>query len=223
MLFRSYAWADEPRCQAAVVVTGDDVEVIAAQAELLAHSYWDARADFAFVGPTASLGGALDRALAVGAARPYLISDSGDNPTAGGAGDVSWTLGELLARPDLADGSRTVVFASIFDPDAVAAAAAAGRGATVSLLVGGRVDAGPRGPVRLIGTVTAVVDGDPVAGRQVVIRAGSVHAIITERRKPFHELRDFQMLGLEPSAADVVIGGGTPAPAAPAPARPASC
>ena len=204
-LWVGYAWADEPRCQAAVVVTGDDAELIAAQAEILARSYWDARADFAFVGPTASLGEALDRALAVGAARPYLISDSGDNPTAGGAGDVSWTLGELLARPDLADGSRTVVFASIFDPVAVATAATAGVGATVSLLVGGRVDAGPRGPVRLIGTVAAVVDGDPIAGRQVVIRVGSVHAIITERRKPFHELRDFEVLGLEPSAADVVI------------------
>ena len=28
---------------------------------------------------------------------PTLISDSGDNPTAGGTGDVSWTLGELIA------------------------------------------------------------------------------------------------------------------------------
>lgn len=204
-LWVGYAWADEPRCQAAVVVTGDDRVVIAEQAELLARGYWEARDGFVFVGPTATLGEALDRALAPGAARPYLISDSGDNPTAGGAGDVSWTLGELLARPDLADGSRTVIFASIFDPAAVAEAAAAGVGATVSLRVGGRVDPGPRGPVPITGTVASVVEGDPVAGTQIVIRAGSVHAIITERRKPFHELRDFRMLGLEPSAADVVI------------------
>ena len=204
-LWVGYAWADEPRCQAAVVVTGDDPALIADQAESLARGYWEARDGFVFVGPTASLGEALDRALAPDAARPYLISDSGDNPTAGGAGDVSWTLGELLARPDLAESSRSLIFASIFDPAAVAEAVSAGVGATVSLLVGGRVDPGPRGPVRITGTVTSVVDGDPVAGTQVVIRAGSVHAIITERRKPFHELRDFRMLGLEPSAADVVI------------------
>ncbi|BDZ38513.1 M81 family metallopeptidase [Microbacterium suwonense] len=81
-----YAWADEPRCQAYVVVTGDDRELIAQEAERIARRFWEARADFVFVAPTATLDGALDRALAPGAARPYLISDSGDNPTAGGAG-----------------------------------------------------------------------------------------------------------------------------------------
>lgn len=55
-----YAWADEPRCQAAVVVTGDDREVVAREAEDLARRYWDARADFRFVGPTATLHEALD-------------------------------------------------------------------------------------------------------------------------------------------------------------------
>ncbi|WEG07424.1 M81 family metallopeptidase [Microbacterium horticulturae] len=200
-----YAWADEPRCQAAVVVTGDDHAVIAREAERLARLYWDARDDFAFVGPTASLSDALDRALAPGAARPYLISDSGDNPTAGGAGDVSWTLGALLERADLRDGSRTVIHASEFDAAAVAQAVAAGIGGTVTVDVGGRVDPGPRGPVRITAEVFSITDGDPAAGTQVVLRAGSVHAIVTERRKPFHHLDDFRMLGLDPEAADVVI------------------
>ncbi|WP_297110215.1 M81 family metallopeptidase [Tessaracoccus sp.] len=200
-----YAWADEPRCQAVVVVTGDDREVIAREAESLARRYWDAREDFQFVGPTASLHEALDLALAPGATRPYVISDSGDNPTAGGAGDVSWTLGELLEREDLREPGRVVIHASIFDEAAVAGAAAAGVGATVTLEVGGRVDPGPRGPVTLTGEVFSVTEGDPTAGTQVVVRAGSVHAIVTERRKPFHELQDFRMLDLEPTAADVVI------------------
>lgn len=200
-----YAWADEPRCQAAVVVTGDDRDVIAHEAEDLARRYWDARADFQFVGPTATLHEALDRALAAGAARPYVISDSGDNPTAGGAGDVSWTLGELLVREDLREPTRTVIHASIFDAEAVACAVAAGVGAEVTLEVGGRVDPGPRGPVRITGEVLSVAEGDPVAGTQVVIRAGAVHAVVTERRKPFHELNDFRVLGLEPNEADVVL------------------
>ena len=200
-----YAWADEPRCHATVIVTGDDRAVIAREAERLGRRYWDARADFAFVGPTASLDGALDEALADGAPRPYVISDSGDNPTAGGAGDVSWTLGHLLERADLADPARTVLVASVFDPEAVRTAQSAGVGATVTLQVGGRVDAGPRGPVELTGEVFSVTEGDPVAGTQVVVRAGAVHAIVTARRKPFHHLDDFRMLGLDPEAADIVI------------------
>lgn len=200
-----YAWADEPRNMAIVMVTGDDRAVIAREAERLARQYWDARADFVFVGPTAGLDEALDRALAPGAARPYVISDSGDNPTAGGAGDVSWTLGELLARPELAEPELVVVHASVFDPAAVAQVVAAGVGATATLEVGGRVDPGPRGPVALSGEVFSITEGDPDAGTQVVIRSGSVHAIITERRKPFHHLDDFRMLGLDPESADIVI------------------
>lgn len=204
-LWVGYAWADEPRCQAAVVVTGDDPRLIAERAEQLARRYWQARAAFVFVGPTAGFAAALDRALAPGAARPYLISDSGDNPTAGGAGDVSWSLAELLARPDLADGSRTVIHASIFDPAAVVRAEEAGVGATVTVQLGGRVDAGPSGPVTVTAEVFSVTHGDPVAGTQVVLRAGSVHAIVTERRKPFHLLADFTQLGLDPATADLVV------------------
>ncbi|MCE4024988.1 M81 family metallopeptidase [Microbacterium sp. Au-Mic1] len=200
-----YAWADEPRNMAIVMVTGDDRDVIAREAERLARHYWDARADFVFVGPAATLGDALDLALAPEASRPYVISDSGDNPTAGGAGDVSWTLGELLARPELAEPGRVVVHASVFDAAAVAEAVEAGVGATVTLEVGGRVDPGPRGPVPLTGEVFSITEGDPEAGMQVVIRSGSVHAIITERRKPFHHLDDFRMLGLDPESADIVI------------------
>ncbi len=204
-LWVGYAWADEPRCQAAVVVTGDDQRTITYETERLARLYWDARDDFVFVGPTASLDEALERALAEGASRPFVISDSGDNPTAGGAGDVSWTLGELLEHPDLRDSGRCVIHASIFDAEAVAKAVEAGVGATVTLEVGGRIDANACGPVTMTGEVYSLTDGDSHAGTQAVIRSGSVHAIVTERRKPFHKLQDFRTLGLEPTMADVVV------------------
>lgn len=200
-----YAWADEPRCQAYVVVTGDDREVIAEHAERMARMFWDAREDFVFVAETGSLDEAVAKALAPDARHPYVISDSGDNPTAGGAGDVTWTLAQLLARPELTDGSRTTLVASIFDRDAVAHAASAGVGATVTLTAGARVDDGPHGPVEITGTVFSITGGDPDAGTQVVIDVGGLHAIITERRKPFHHLSDFRMLGLEPTTADIVV------------------
>ncbi len=200
-----YAWADEPRCMAYVVVTGDDEEAVRAGSAELGQDFWDVRSDFVFVGPVDSLDGALDTALAPGAARPYVISDSGDNPTAGGAGDVSWTLARLLERGDLAQEGRVVIHASVFDATAVAKASDAGVGAEVDLMVGANVDAGPEGPARLRGVVHSIVDGDADAGRQVVVRAGSVFSIVTERRKPFHHLDDFRMLELDPEAADIVI------------------
>src|SRR5258706_7045285 len=50
-----YAWADEPRNHAVVMVTGDDKEKVTHTAGQLAHSFWDARKAFEFVAPTGSL------------------------------------------------------------------------------------------------------------------------------------------------------------------------
>lgn len=195
-----YAWADEPRCHAAVVVTGDDRAVIAEHAQALALAYWDARADFAFVAPTGSIEECLARAAA-SSRRPFFISDSGDNPTAGGAGDVSYALGRLLAAPPGAD----VIYASIVDPAAVAAAFGIGAGGSVAVDAGGKIDAGPSGPVRLSGTVRTLLRDDPVGGDIAVITVGRVDVILTSRRKPYHHISDFTALGLDPFAADIVI------------------
>jgi microcystin degradation protein MlrC len=190
-----YAWADEPRCQAAVVVTGDDQALVQGTASSLAAEYWRVRDDFAFVAPTGTLAECVAQGLA-SRARPFFISDSGDNPTAGGAGDVSWTLGKLLEYPSL-----SAIYASIVDPAAVAAARAGG---SVDVLVGGKIDPGPSGPVRVTGTVRTVRQ-DPVGGTIVVVQAGGVHVIITERRKPYHLVRDFTDLGLDPAKVDLTV------------------
>src|SRR5690606_33373280 len=82
-----YAWADEPRNHAVVMVTGDDQEAVTAEAENLAKSFWAVRDEFEFIAPVATLKESLDKAVA-SEKRPFIISDMGDNPTAGGAGDV---------------------------------------------------------------------------------------------------------------------------------------
>ena len=92
-----YAWADEPRNHAVVMVTGDNKEAVSSNAEILAKAFWDVRHEFAFVAPTADLETSLSYALKSDK-KPYIISDMGDNPTAGGAGDVTWTLRELLKK-----------------------------------------------------------------------------------------------------------------------------
>lgn len=138
-------------------------------------------------------------------ARPFLISDSGDNPTAGGAGDVTWTLARLLEEPAVRTGELDVIYASIPDPEAALAAAAAGAGSPVAVTVGARVDARHHGPVLLQGTVEHVSTTDPVAGTVVVIAVGGLRVIVTERRKPYHAKRDFEHAGLDPEQADVVV------------------
>jgi microcystin degradation protein MlrC len=57
-----YAWADEPRNRAAVVVTGWDEAAVAAGAERLARLFWASVEDFKFVAPSGSFAECLDAA-----------------------------------------------------------------------------------------------------------------------------------------------------------------
>jgi microcystin degradation protein MlrC len=200
-----YPWADEPRNHAVVMVTGDDKKKVTRTAEQLAKSFWDARKDFTFVAPTGSLEECFAKALSY-KTRPFFISDSGDNPTAGGAGDVTWTLKEILARPEFKSSQGpSLIYASIPGPDLVKKVIAAGVGAHVEGYAGAAVDARYAPPLLISGTVESIVSGDSNAETEVVVKTGSVHIIVTAKRKPYHKEADFTRLGLYPRKTDIVV------------------
>ena len=198
-----YAWADEPRCGAAVVVTGIDADVIVREARSVAERYWNARSDFTFSVPAGDADWCIATGLAA-TARPYFISDSGDNPTAGGAGDVAYMLERLLAHPDIAAGRATAIWASVVDPAAVARCVAGAEGAAVEVAVGGAFGSQQR-KVILRGKVGRILRDDPVGGDIAVVTSGGVRAILTTRRKPYHFVRDLQAVGLDPARHDLTV------------------
>ena len=200
-----YAWADEPRNHAVVMVTGDDRATVTQTAERLALAFWNVRSAFGFVAPTATLAQCVEKAIA-SKKHPFFISDTGDNPTAGGAGDVTWTLTQLLARPEFrrADGP-SLIYASIPDSMLVQQAIAAGVGGRVEGRAGAVVDARFAPPVPLSGAVESIVSGDKDAEVEVVVKTGSVHVIVTKKRKPYHKEADFTRLGLNPRQTDIVV------------------
>ncbi|KAL6882278.1 hypothetical protein HDV57DRAFT_54438 [Trichoderma longibrachiatum] len=203
-----YAWADEPRNRAAIVVTGWDEKAVSQGAKKLARLFWDARADFKFVAPTGSFTKCLDAAVKSSSQeRPYFISDSGDNPTAGGSGDVTWGLTRLLERPEFKspESGYTVIYASVPGPKAIETAVAAGVGATVTVTAGADVDDIHAPPLAMTGRVHSIKHGDRDAVTEVVLQVGSVYAILTKFRKPYHKERDFTELKLNPRTADIVI------------------
>jgi microcystin degradation protein MlrC len=152
--------------------------------------------------------GDADWCIATGLAsreRPFFISDSGDNPTAGGAGDVAFMLERLLAHPELASGRATAIWASVVDPSAVARCIDASEGAAVDLRVGGAFGSTQGARVALRGTVERIAYGDPVGGDIAVVASGGLRAVLTSRRKPFHFIRDFTQLGLAPAECDLTV------------------
>jgi microcystin degradation protein MlrC len=200
-----YAWADEPRNHAVVMVTGDDKKKVSATAEELAQSFWNVRSEFVFVAPTAPLTECLDKAIASNK-HPYIISDMGDNPTAGGAGDVTWTIKEILARPEFSsENGPSLIYASIPGPDFVEKAIEVGVGGNIEAHAGADVDDRFAPPIKLSGTVEAIEHGDKHAETEVVVKVGSVHVIVTKKRKPYHNEHDFTNLGLNPRESDIVV------------------
>ncbi len=200
-----YAWADEPRNRGVVMAYGDDKKAVTEAAEELARSFWDVREAFEFVAPVASLDECLDKAIAF-EGKPFIISDMGDNPTAGGAGDVTWTLAEILKRKEFQKkNGTTLIYASIPGPEMVAKAVEAGIGKKVSANVGAIVDSRYAPPLKLTGIVEAIKHGDRHAETEVVVRVGNIDVIVTQKRKPYHHETDFTQLGLYPRETDIVV------------------
>ena len=200
-----YAWADEPRNHGVVMVTGDDQQAVTEGAEKLANKFWEVRKEFQFVAPTTTLKSALEKAM-ISTKKPFIISDMGDNPTAGGAGDVTHTLKYLLENKRLNEGeSLEVIYASIPGPEFVENALKSGVGSVVMGNVGAIVDNRFSGPILLKGEVTAIKTGDENAEVEVVVKTGNLNIIVTKKRKPYHYEKDFTDLNLDPRSADIVI------------------
>ncbi|MDE2383531.1 MAG: M81 family metallopeptidase [Alphaproteobacteria bacterium] len=127
-----FAWNDRPWTAATVFAMAEsDAALAKAQALDLARRMWARRAEFTLRMETAEVDEGLARAAA-SPAKPVLVSDSGDNTTAGAAGDLTHVLQAAMSRAPNAD----IVVAGITAPETVARLLAAGPGKTVEIELG---------------------------------------------------------------------------------------
>jgi microcystin degradation protein MlrC len=197
-LMVGYVWADEPRATAAAIMTGTDADVLAEQAAKLALAYWQAREQFSFGCVTGSTEECVRMAIA-SPTHPVILADSGDNPTGGGVGDRGDMLAELIRQ-----GAQGVIVAGITDQPATDAAFAAGIGATLQLTIGATLDpAGGKASAQFV--VTRLVDDPASVAKQALLQTGDITVVVADRRRPYHNLADFALLGLNPATANIVV------------------
>jgi microcystin degradation protein MlrC len=212
-LMNGHCWADVPDIGvAAVVVTDDNAALAQAEANRLAGLFWERRAGFDF-GTEAY---PVDEAVAAAMAAPestVFLSDSGDNPGAGGTTDVTALLASLLAH-----GAANVVFASIWDRAAVDACITAGVGQEVSVSLGGKLDTRHGTPLPVTGRVRLISDGSYYRGgvhaphhlvhrgTTVVLTVDGIDIIVTAERQSYEEPAHFRSLVV--GAGDWVSGAG---------------
>ena len=203
-----YVWADEPRASASVVAIGIDPKAAHNAAAKLAQAFWDLRHQFK-CGMTA---GSIDECIRWALEsheHPVLISDSGDNPTAGGTGDITCFLERLFALR-----VSDVVYASIADQDAVGICKKAGVSAKVELSLGGKSLPAHGRPLKITGTVLTLkttpwvlFDTGPTGetNKMAVLQVEGIKIIITERRTPFLKIDSFKQLDIDPYQHKTVV------------------
>lgn len=186
------AWTDSPFTSTAALVVGEAVAANAAAREL-AEIIWAKRAEFGPEVETVPLAEAIECAARF-ASGPVFISDSGDNVTAGGAGDLTIALKGLIEA-----GVAGALVGGIADPASATAAAKAGVGTRVTLDIGGRLDRVNGRPLRC----ECVVARLSPAG--ALVSTGGVDVILAVDRRPFVAPAGFADYGIDPTAYRIVV------------------
>lgn len=194
-----YVWADEPRSAASVVVTGTSPALQAQIATELAQRYWDARRDFKFGSPTGTIEETITQAMAANT-RPVVISDSGDNPGGGGNADQTTFLKALMKA-----GAKDVLLGGMTDRPATDACYKVGVGATIPLSIGATLDPIQSQPVHVDATVKYLAKVSRAEDGEAVVVFGGITATVSARRRAYHAVEAFRLLGVEPTAFKIVV------------------
>jgi microcystin degradation protein MlrC len=203
-------WLDIPELGSAVlVVTDGDPDRAKSECARLADDVWQRRREYLpdIISVQAAVREAHDNPDGL-----YVLSDSSDSTTSGAPGDSNWVLQELVKY----DWPRPALV-TLVDPDLVAEAKRLGIGAELTAPLGGKRDQRFSRPITLTTQVAGVFDARFVMsghlarnmpidmGASAVLRKGNVHIVVTSRTGPHFAPQLFQVGGIDPFAASVLI------------------
>ncbi len=205
-----FPYADFDGCGVALAAYADTPGQADAAADAL-HAFITAReASFALAVVPAEQAVADAIRIAATASRPVVIADTQDNPGGGGHGDTTGLLAELIRQ-----GAVGAVVALINDEESAAKLHAAGQGARVSLLLGGKSD---DTPLQVTATVERLTDGrftgtgpmakgNPAAlGPTALIEvAPGIRVIVVSRKMQALDQSLLRHIGIEPAQCKILV------------------
>ncbi len=182
-LFCGFAWSDCPRNRMSITVSDDHItDVAMAKVQQIASEIWASRRDFGYGKAIAK---EPEEAVALAASletdATIMLSDTGDNITAGCAGDNA-LLAELMIQSKL----KNALVAGLADKNAVTQCWELPIGENVALDLGGTIDPSNSKRIHVEGQLIHkhIFDAEeiPTPLRIVVVRAGGVDLLINEQR-----------------------------------------
>ncbi|MBB3966082.1 M81 family metallopeptidase [Rhizobium metallidurans] len=199
-----FAWNDRPWTGAtAFAVSETSAEAARSAALELAVRIWAERSEFRLKMETAEIGAGLEMAMR-SELTPVFISDSGDNTTAGAAGDLTYVLQAALDD----DRVKDIVVAGITAPRTVERLMAAGVGADVEIILGDEHLSRPRTERRVVAHVVACGSDLDLGGLKpeqsrdepwVCVRIGEILATFHSYPVGITTPQHFQAMGISPT------------------------
>lgn len=204
--------ADFPDCGPTVVAYGATQVEADAAADAVARRVTSS--EVAFNGKVFDPDGGVREAmrLSLSASRPVVISDTQDNPGAGGDSD---TMG--MANALVRNGAERAAIGVIVDPEAAAAAHAAGEGATLALSLGAKSGIPGDVPLEASFIVEKLSDGRFVApgpfyggsrmnlGPSACLRIGGVRIVVGSRKAQMADRAMYRQVGVEPEEQAILV------------------
>lgn len=204
-----FPYADFKDCGVALAAYAETQAQADAAADAL-KSFIDAR-EASFAGAVLPADEVVAEAIRLsrGATKPVVIADTQDNPGAGGHGDTTGMLSELIRQR--AEGA---LLALINDDESATACHAAGEGATLALSLGGKSDGVP---LAVTAHVLKLTDGKfvgtgPMArgnyadlGPSALIECGGVKVIVVTRKMQALDQSLIRHVGIEPAACRIIV------------------
>lgn len=201
-VFNGQPWIDAPYMGPNFVVTHEwDTEAAADCAQKLAKAFYDVRHDFKFLVEAVDPVEAIRRAME--ADTQVFLSDSGDNTTAGAAGDNAYMINRLQEA-----GADNVLVAGIADAEACKKCYAANMGDSLTLSLGGSLDGNSEkatvtGKLIHRGDILSYTGGN--AGPSATLDCGNMTVVVTENRASLCRPDIFASIGLDYKPFKIVV------------------
>ena len=205
-----FPWADTAdNGVTAMVVTDGDKQLATEKARELAQLFWDTRKEFGFYNETREPADALvhARSSVEAGVYPVVLSDSGDNPTAGSSQDVTNFLKAILADPFLTSLNPPLCYQAFYDPALVAAAFKAGEGNVVAGTLGAAFDKEKSSPIQVKATVKKLCKAWAEAQNSdmTLLDVCGVDVVVTSKHVGCYDPEMMRALGVEPTERKVIV------------------
>lgn len=209
-LLMGFPWADTENTSAYVLsVTNGDKKLADSACLKIADYVWERRASFTFYNETHEPSIALDKSFESisSGIYPVVISDSGDNPTAGSSQDVTNFLKLILSDERMSKLDPPLVYQGIYDPEVTAAAIKAGVGKTVEISLGAKFDSKTSSPIECSAKVLAIREKweGGYFSDLVLLRIDGVDVVVTSGHVGCYDPEMMRVLGVSPENRKCIV------------------